>query len=177
MPGTTSYCSNHSAAYQDPDSLRRARSSPLSLATSSPSSSPSLFASSLSYVNVHFQDCLMTYQNSISKSSSSSSSNIIVFSGPLDDLPRLWVLWGGPRPPSDHLSHEDSVREHLHSAHKWVGHGDHDDDGDDDGGDVWGIVYNVSQIHHLVKMLTLSPHGEWFIWLENTWSFTSWWKC
>ena len=51
-------------------------------------------------------------------------------SGPLDDLPRLWVLWGGPRPSSDHLSHEDSVREHLHPAHKWVGDGGGDDDGD-----------------------------------------------
>ena len=32
------------------------------------------------------------------------------------------------------MSHEDSVREHLHPAHKWVGGGGGDDDDDDDGG-------------------------------------------
>ena len=41
-------------------------------------------------------------------------------SGPADELPGLRVLRGGSWSPRDHVSHEDSLRQHLHSANKWV---------------------------------------------------------
>ena len=44
----------------------------------------------------------------------------------------------------------------------------------------WWMIYLTREyliIHLVVKVLTFSPHGEWSIWLENTWSFTLWWKC
>ena len=38
--------------------------------------------------------------------------------GPADELPGLRVLGGGRRAPRDHVSHENSLRQHLHPAHK-----------------------------------------------------------
>ena len=38
--------------------------------------------------------------------------------GPADELPGLRVLGGGRGAPRDHVSHENSLRQHLHPAHK-----------------------------------------------------------
>ena len=43
-----------------------------------------------------------------------------LIAGPDDELPGLWLLWGGRRPPHHDLSDEDSVRQHLHPTNKWV---------------------------------------------------------